>query len=53
LISSSSLRLLDFLSGVRINLQAIPRVVMSVEEEPDHENGCDDHQKQKPFHLTM
>jgi hypothetical protein len=50
---SSPFCFLDFLSGVRIDLQANPGEVRSVQVEPNHENGSGDDQKQKPFHLAV
>lgn len=51
--TSSPLGLFDFLTGVRINLQAILRVAMSVDEESDDENRNGNDDNDKPFHLTV
>jgi hypothetical protein len=53
LAQSPPLRFLNLLPGVRINLQGIPGEVGAIEEEPDHKNGCYDHENQKPFHRTV
>jgi hypothetical protein len=51
--TSTPLRLFDLLSGVRIDLPAIPGDVRSVEQQYDHKNDSGDHEKQKPFHLAV
>ena len=46
-------RFLDLLASMRIDLQAIPGEVRSVQEEPNHENASGDDEKQKPFHRAV